>query len=233
MVLNSLYAVYIQLRLIFISLGNIRKRFIQFFSGEVLALIALVFAAQTNFGILPIPTLVTFYLGVAILTTGLITIFLAITNFPPFYEFEWKEGLSQFLVINPLDNTLLFFYDFSDPYREEFKKKDKKYLIGGLKGLNEIIDTITASESKNLNSIKFGEHFILQSQSKNQNLPLQYALIVDRDLNSYRHILRELQEQFEAFFKEILSHFEDLNTKQEQEQIFLSFDVIINSLMEN
>jgi hypothetical protein len=232
MVLNSLYVLYIQLRLIFISMGKIKRRFIQFFSGEVIAVIAFLIAAQTSFGILPIPTIVTFYLGVSILIVALLIIFQSITNFPPFYEFEWKKGIQQFLIINPKDNKLLFFYDFTDPSREKYRKADKQKELSSLKGIKDIINRITTTKKEGLNSIKYGEHIILLSESKKKNLPLQYALIVERDLDTYKYILRKLRRQFESFFNEILRDFEEISQIQEQEQLFLSFDVILQSFIE-
>lgn len=230
MIINSLYAVYVQIRLIQISLGNIKKRLLEFFAGEVLALISLLFAAQTTLSILPLPTLMTFYIAVFLLTTGFIIIFFAVYNFPPFYEFEWKENIFQYFVMNPERGVLLYFYDFIDPKREGFQKSDKKYILGDIQGVDSMISAITNSKSQ-LNSITHKDKIVFLEYSSSAQLPLIYGLIVGKNLNSYQYIIKELKVQFESFYKEILQNPAILDAQFEQEQLFSTFDVFMYSFI--
>jgi len=232
MVIDALNVVGIQIKLIKISRGEIKKRLIEFFTGEVSALTALIFAANVTFEFLPIPTLLSFFIGTSVLILGFIIIFISTFNFPPFYEFEWKENLMTFFIINEQMGSLLYNYDFIlDGEKSALSVESTQYFSGGLMGLESIISTITSSKDKRLKLIKHGDALILLSYSSAQSIPIIYALVVKKDLNSFRSVLETLKVQFESFYKEVLINFDKLNLKDNEGQLFRSFDVIIDNLL--
>ena len=232
MVIDALNVIGIQIKLIKISLGQIKKRLIEFFLGEVLALTALVFAANVTFKFLPIPTLQSFFLGTSVLILGFIVIFISSYNFPAFYEFEWRDNLMTFFIINEITATLLYSYDFIvEGKKSALSNESTQYFSSGLLGLENIISTITLTKDQKLKQIKHGDALILLIYSSNQTIPIIYALVVKKDLNSFKYVLNTLKNQFESFYKEVLLNFEKLNLKDNEGQLFKSFDLIINDIL--
>jgi len=232
MVLNSLYIILIQIRLIKISVGNIKIRLKQFLTGEVLALTALVFAAQVSFSFLPLPTETSYFIGIGFLISGFSIIFLAEYNFPPFYEFYWRENLLRFFIINQKNNSILYESDF---YKSEIDETEdnlsKIYFSGGLMGLENIISTITFTKDEKLKIIKHGDASLLLEYTTDYPIPIIYALVVKRDLNSFRYIIRTLKTQFESFFKDILIVYDKLKVGANESQLFKSFDEIVDNII--
>jgi hypothetical protein len=231
-VLDALYVILVQLRLIKISVGNIRKRLLQFFTGEVLALSALVFAANVSFNYLPISTEISFFIGTGLLVSGLAIIFLSSYEFPPFLEFEWVDNLLKFFVINQENSSILYNYDFSELLVDEALKEDiKQYFSGGLMGLDNIISTITYTKGERLKQIKHGDALILLEYTSEFPIPIIYALVVRRELNTYKYIMRNFKNQFESFFDTVLINLDRMGLGQGENQLFKSFDMIIENIV--
>ena len=239
MVINALNLIYIQLKLIKLSFGIIKTKLKQFFIGEILALIALIFAAQVLLNILPgVTTETSFFIGVALLTIGFLIIFSAVYDFPPFYEFEWKSNLLKLFIINQKTKSCLFYYNFSEYFSQNNNISEKKsetnqseldtLFSGGIIGIEEMISMITGTEKEKINKIEQSDSFIFLEYGTNPAY-LNYVLLVRKDLNSYGPFLNFVKSQFESFFREILLNLDDL--KGNQELLFGSFNIIIKSMI--
>jgi len=235
-VLNGLYIIRFQLILINRSIGNIKKKFILFFIGAMISFIALIFAILVGLRSLPpIINEIIYFTGVGVLFIGFIIMYFSIYNFPPFYEFEWRENLFKLYIINQRDYSLLYHYNFI----QEFEKNQETYqnlsnnrdliFSRGIIGIESIITIITGIKNEKINKIKHGDYHIFLEYGANPS-NITYVLVVKKDLISAHHLLKIIRTQFEVFYKEILLNLDNL--KQEQKQLFESFEIIINRILQ-
>ncbi|MFX1311498.1 MAG: hypothetical protein ACFFHD_02655 [Promethearchaeota archaeon] len=235
-VLNGLYIIRFQLILIKRSVGGIKRKFILFFIGAIVSFFSLIFATLVGLHSLPpIINEIIYFTGVGILFIGFIIIYFSIYNFPPFYEFEWRENLFKLFIINQRDYSSLYHYNFI----QEFDKKEESYqnlsnnidLIfpRGIIGIENIITVITGIKNEKINLIKHGDFHIFLEYGVNPS-NITYVLVVKKDLISAHHLLKTVRTKFENFYKEILLNLDIL--KREQRQLFESFDVIINKILQ-
>lgn len=234
-VLNGLYIIRFQLILIRKSVGSIKKKFRLFLFGAIVSLFALFFAALVGLGILPpIINEIIYFTGICELLIGFIIISLSVYNFPPFYEFEWRNNLLKLFIINQQNKRCLYSYDFI----EKFEKKGTKgqnhpnnfdrLFSKGILGIDTIITTITGTKDKRINKIKKGDFHIFLEYGL-QPSPITFVLVVKIDLISTHHLLKSIKSRFESFFKQILLNLDNLN--EEHEQLFRSFDIIMNQIL--
>ncbi|MFX0100032.1 MAG: hypothetical protein ACFFCS_10670 [Candidatus Hodarchaeota archaeon] len=228
-VLSIYHALGSQIRIIQKSKGQIRFRATQMFIGELIALSALIFALNVTFGFLPIHQIVSYFIGVFDLTIGFLIMFIAANDFPPFYEFEWKMNLQNLFIINQVDNSILFSQSFIKMEGDEEYRKE--LISGGIMGIEDLITAITDTKDEKINKIKQEDSFILLEYASDFNIPLVFAFIVKKDLDSFRSILKTIKDQFESFFKHILEHYEDFNVGGNEEQVFSSFDIILDTIL--
>ncbi len=235
-ILNGLNILRFQVILIKRSIGIIKKKFKLFFIGAIISLFALIFAVLVGLGVLP-PFIneIIYFIGVSELFIGFITISLSVHNFPPFYEFEWRENLLRLLIINQKNKNCLYSYSFI----EKLGKKaisNKKYPVNydelfsrGILGIDSIITTITRTKDQRINKIKQGDFHIFLDYGSDQPY-LTYVLIVKMDLISTYHLLKSIRIRFESFFKEILLNLDEL--KEEHLQLFESFNINLNKILQ-
>ncbi len=235
-VLNGLYIIRFQIILIRKSVGSIKKKFKLFLFGAIISLFALFFAALVGLGILsPIINEIIYYTGICELLIGFIIISLSVHNFPPFYEFEWRNNLLKLFIINQQNKNCLYNYDFI----EKFEKKSKKIqnlpnnfdrlFSKGILGIDTIITTITGTKDKRINKIEKGDFHIFLEYGT-QPSSITFILVVKIDLISTHHLLKSIKSRFESFFKEILLNLDNLN--EEHILLFRSFDTIMNHILQ-
>ncbi len=238
MVLSALNCVYVQVKLIKRTLGDIRRRITQFFVGELFSLSALIFALQVSFGFIPFGTPENwFFLGTSLLIIGFLTMFVAVNDFPPFYEFEWQLNLIHFLIINQRTNICLYSYIFHQESEEGSLlstqtniNPDMKATLfsGGISGINAVISGITDTTKEKINKIKQENSDILLDYGVGPSY-LTYALVVKKDIKSANIFLKSLKYQFETFFKQILIKLDSI--QGDQNKLFSSFDIIVYGML--
>lgn len=235
-VLNGLYIIRFQLILISRSVGSIKTKFRLFFIGAMVSFISLIFATLVGLRSLPpIINEIIYFIGVGVLFIGFIIMYFSIYNFPPFYEFEWRENLFKLYIINQRNYSCLYHYNFIQEFEKnrviDQKLSIKRDLIfsRGIIGIQSIITIITGIKNEKINKIKQGDFHIFLEYGVNPS-SITYVLIVKRDLTSAHHLLKTVRIQFEDFYKEILLNLDNL--KQEQEKLFESFDIIINRILQ-
>lgn len=220
-----IYILIFQIRLINTSKGIIKNRLLLIFIGTDLSIISLFVVLEIIAVFYPLNILI--FIGISLLMVGLIIVLLGVNSFPAFYELKWKENLLRLLIIDQKNHTSLYSYDFS-----EFKSKHEDYkrlFSGGITGIDSILSAITKTEGEKINKIKQADSLILLEYGTSFSLQITYALIVKEDLESNRFFLKSIKNQFEAFYKEILS---DVNSFiGSEEQLFGSFDIIIKGLL--
>jgi len=228
--LNGINVIRFQIILVRKSVGKIKRKFFFFLLGALVSFPALGFAVVVGIGILPpIINEIVYFTGVAILLLGFIIISFSVYEFPPFYEFEWRENLLKLFIINQKTREYLYFHDFTENLIDDLSQDDKaKLYSGGILGIESIITTITNTKEEKINKIEQKDSVILLNYSS--VIPyLTYALIIRKDLLSLGHLLDTIKLQFEVFYREILINLENL--KGNQKLMFGSFDIILRGIL--
>lgn len=228
-----------QTRLVIKARGKIKKHLIQILIGGIIYFGSLFFIIEIFINLLyPLEnsTILLFLCTISFIA-GFIIILSGIFGFPAFFELNWEENLMNFFIINQINNSCLFKYNFSGIFQEgRFLKENNDYtqkkfeniLSGGVTGIDRIIAEITNTENEKINKIEREDSLIFLEYGSNISSNLTYVLITKKDLNSNLYFLNSLKKQFESIFKEILS---DVEHFEEKEQLFKNFDVIIDDLL--
>jgi hypothetical protein len=229
-VLNGLYIIRFQIILIQKSIGRIRKKIRFFFIGALISLVALIFATLVGLRVLPpLFNEIVYFIGVLILFIGFLIVYLSVYNFPPFYEFEWRENLIKLFIFNPNNYKTLYLLDLvQDSHPTIYSEHRDKIFSKGISGIEKVITLITDSEIERINKIQRDE-FLIIFEYGTAPIPLIYVLIVKKDLISSKHLLKTIRTRFESFFKEILNNLDP--TEEDQEKIFNSFNPIIKKIL--
>lgn len=227
-VLNGLYIIRFQIILIQKSIGRIRTKIRFFFIGALISLIALVFATIVGLRFLPpIINEIVYFTGVLNLFIGFLIIYFSVYNFPPFYEFEWRENLIKLFIFNPKDFKSLYHLDLvQNSHTSNYAENIDRLFSKGISGIEKLITTITNTKTERIDKIQ-QDDFLIMFEYGNVPISLIYVLIVKKDLISSKHLLKIIRIRFESFFKEILLNLD--NIEEDQEKIFISF----NNIMEN
>lgn len=222
-------------------MGDIRRRLVQLFIGEVIALLALAFAFVVVFASnIGWPTEPFFFTGCSVLITGLLTMFYASVDFPPFYEFDWKSKLIKLFVIDPATNQFLYARDFSTkvppspasaPAEADRDKMRDELFKGAITGIEAMLATISMSSQQKLSEIDQGGSNILLEYSSAGLSPITYALVVTKDLSSLRHFEKAIKAQFESFFSGLLKNLDRVVKAGSPERVFESFDIVLNNML--
>lgn len=224
------YILFIQIKLIITSKGSIKKRLNLIFIGEVLDIISLFFISESPLGFSQTDYHSTlFFIGIIILISGFIVASLGVYAFPAFYEFKLKENLLKLYIINKDNNYCLFSHDFSDIKQQDTHIEHETLFSGGIIGIDIIISLITDTTNENINKIKQADSFILLEYGTQLLSNLIYALVVKNNIKSNRYFLKSIKDQFESFYKEMLSELDNITGSKEL--LFSSFEVLINNII--
>ncbi len=231
--LNAYYLIQFQVKLIRISFGSIRRKLSLTFIGELIALSSLPFAITTGFsGPGAASFNITFLVGVAILMTGFLIMFVAANDFPPFLEFDWALNLRKLFIINQNSNSFLYTHNFEKVLPGDNREKSRDEIFsGGITGIEKLIASVTGGEGEKITRIDQEDSIILLEYGK-VGIRIIYALVVKKDLLSLRYFLRTVKYHFESFYKNILTNLEALHLGEGQDRLFLSFERILNRLRE-
>ena len=223
------FILIIQIRLIIISKGNIKKRLLHIFIGNLLSIFSLFFILEIN-GDLDLSENIPFMIGLAFLIVGFILTSFGVYAFPAFYEFKWKKNLLSLFIINQEINTILYSHNFAD-IKSDYKNQDYEAIFSSaIIGIEKIVSVITNTQDSKVNKIEQADSLILIEYGSDLSPEIIYALIVKEDLKSNSYFLKSIKTQFESFFKEILSNVNYF--KGNEERLFGSFDIVIKNLID-
>ena len=169
------------------------------------------------------------FIAVVLLIFGLFFSLIGQYVFPTLYGFKWEGNILKLFIINQETNFCLYSHDFSK-IKSESKRKDYEQLFSvGIIGIDSILSAITDTRGEKINKIKQIDSLILFEYGSSNLSDIIYALVVRKDLKNNINFLKAIKNQFESFYKEILSK---LNTlKGNEEQLFGSFDIIIEDMI--
>ncbi|MFX0102930.1 MAG: hypothetical protein ACFFCS_25400, partial [Candidatus Hodarchaeota archaeon] len=248
-VVTAIYILIFQIRLVLGSMGSIKSRLKLFITGEVICLFGLISAAELIMDMLVtiIPENLkdfTILIGVGTLIIGFTIIFISGYNFPEnaFYEVEWKRSLLKLFIVDVNTNKSLYNCTFSDITSESGEEKKgigkvnqeditsgDALFSGGIVGIESLVSEISKAEAQKTNKIDRGNSFILLEYGSESFLPVLYALVVNKDLDSLAFFLKNVRVQFESFYNRILQNLDKIPTKREQ--LFSSFDMILKNIL--
>ena len=237
-ILTAYYVFSFQIRVIRRSMGTIKRKFIQFVLGEFVSLSAIGFAVPVGLGILkPEINELIFFIGVSILLIGFIILFFSAYEFPPFYEFEYRENLSKLFIINQENNACLYYCNLAELVAQLAQKNkmadapqtdSDRIFSGGIAGIESIIAVITDTKTEKIDKIKHEDSIILLEYWTAAH-PLTYALVVKKDLSSLRYLLQSIKNKFEMINKDILMELDKF--KEIQDRLFDNFTPFIKNML--
>jgi len=159
---------------------------------------------------------------------------LGIFKFPAFLEFDWKENLLKLFIIDRNSGKELYSYTFRDVI--ERNKGDttdledrEKAIPQAIIGIEMILNSLRRKDNLKTDKIQKGKLTIIFEQGGELFPNITYALVVGKELNSLGFFLKQIKMQFEGFFKEILLMLPKFG--EGKEELFSSFDVIINNII--
>jgi hypothetical protein len=100
----------------------------------------------------------------------------------------------------------------------------------GIIGIDMVLSEITNTKGETINKIQRPDSLILLEYGSGISSHIIYALIVKKDLKSNSYFLKLIRNQFESFYKEILKELDEF--KGSEEQLFGSFDVLLENLLQ-
>ena len=232
---SALFLVYFQVKMIKLALGRLKGKLIQLFTGELIALSSLVFAANATFGFIPfISAETSFFTAVTILTAGFLLLFWAANDFPPFYEFEWRDSLTKLFIVDARDFSFLFARDFQSRGDNDRMDERDELFSGAISGIEGMIDSITGTSGKGvINKIEREGSIIFLERGTISDPPLLYILLASRDLNSMTAFLRDIRNMFETRFKDTLVqlHRSEPDKRKDLTGLFSSFGASLDQLV--
>jgi len=230
--LGLFYMLFLQLKLLNRSTGNIKRRLGVILLGEVIFGIALVLGGKGVPILLYSPEIQWLFAIILAIFAELI-IFIAIYKFPAFLEFEWRENLIKLFILDQKRLSILYSYNFikNDEIvnnSDEFFNRDR-LLTKGIIGIDDIIGSIRGIKTHKLEVIQHGNFLLLLRSGDIEYKSLTFALLIKKEMNSMRYFLTQIKKQFQGFYRDIFAEYELLNG--EQVEMFGSFDLILKDLL--
>ncbi|MEJ2251485.1 MAG: hypothetical protein P8Y97_17750 [Candidatus Lokiarchaeota archaeon] len=232
---GAIYMFLFHINLIHKSNGELKKKLILIFTGEIIIIFSILVRSEDSLMYFS-PFIQNFVelVTLPLLLFGPLVVFLGLIRFPVFLEFEWKNELRDFYIVNKKKNQILFEYNFNKKAlnyegRKNFKDNinpKKEFLFSrGIIGIENIMSQIPDKINR-LKDVKYGRHSILIQQGGSKKLSLDYILLVKKDMSSARYFLNLLKETFEKIY---IPTIENIDSLSEQKLILNGFNRIINN----
>lgn len=230
------YLLILQIKLLKLSAGNMRKKLIVITCG----LFLIFFAVSLGGYSISEVVLGDYYhlnklISTPLLVAGFTMVFLGIYRFPGLLEFDWKDNLKQLFIIDNQRYKLLYSINIEnlingDLNAEGQNSEDKEtFFSKGLLGIEEIISTITNTSDKKIKQITHRDFFLLLNHGSEEYSSMTYSLVVNKDMESLRYFLKYIKQEFENNFKSILINIEDIEGSEKK--IFSGFDDILKNMI--
>jgi len=174
-------------------------------------------------------TIIIFFVGISLLIIGFLLTLVGLYTFPALFGFKWEGNILKLFIINQKNNICLYSRDFSKIKSEQKEKSYEQLFSVGIIGIDMVLSEITNTKGEAINKIQQPDSLILLEYGSGISSHIIYALIVKKDLKSNSYILKLIKNQFESFYKEILKELDNL--KGSEEQLFGSFDVLIENIL--
>jgi len=230
------YLLLVQIKLLQLSAGNMRKRLLIITIGLFLIFFSV------SLGGYSVSELVLgeYYdlnkiITTPLLVAGYTTVFIGVLRFPALLEFDWKDNIKQLFVIDNKQYKLLYSINIEELLRGDANSKgqdsnDKKtFFSKGLVGIDEIISTITNTSEEKIKQITHRDFFLLLNHGSEEYSNMTYSLVVNKSMESLRYFLKLIKREFENKYRNILINIEAIEGSEEE--IFSSFDTILRNMI--
>lgn len=233
-----IYVLILQFKLIRFSTGDVKRRLHKILFGFFLCIIQLFIG-----GYMPSYILLEDYspylqlLASSIFISGLMIVVLGLYKFPAFLELDWKDNILQLFIIDKRNYKLVYKFDFGKIQSDQGElineaskiEKTDTLVSRGIFGIDEIISTITKTDKQTIEKIQQGDFLILLEYGTQPITFVIFCLLIKKDTNSSRYILRTIKDKFQLLYKSILLNIEAIGGIQQE--IFISFDKIMKQLI--
>jgi len=239
-IIPIIFFIVLQLRLIKLTKGGIRRRIALFFVGMVIASIGIVMSGESMSRVFFGDLAGLFRIvGYAITNTGLLIFFVGLFRFPAFLEFDWEKNLLNLYIIDDKGKSALYACDFSVIMDKKNlneqdvtpPKKTQDLFSSGIVGIDSIYAAITNSKSERIGKIEHSDSIILLEYGDEPIQFITYALVARKEMISIRFFLKSVKKKFQNTYQNILVSLDKL--RDEVELVFSSFDYDIVELLEN
>ena len=106
----------------------------------------------------------------------------------------------------------------------------KELFSRGLTGIHELLDEITETKGETILRIEQGDNFIYLDNGDKSLSHIFFALVVKKEMNSFKYFLNEVKTSFQNSYKGLLENFTIF--ADNQEPIFLNFNNNLITLLE-
>ena len=156
---------------------------------------------------------------------------------PDVLELDWKDNILQLFIIDKRNYKLVYKFDFGKIQSDQGElineaskiEKTDTLVSRGIFGIDEIISTITKTDKQTIEKIQQGDFLILLEYGTQPITFVIFCLLIKKDTNSSRYILRTIKDKFQLLYKSILLNIEAIGGIQQE--IFISFDKIMKQLI--
>lgn len=178
--------------------------------------------AVTSYGIFqilePLPSYPYILFFSRILTIfGIVLVIGGFHGYPFFLEYQWKENLITLLIIDKSRTTELYHKEF-----QELQLNTLGILAGGIAGIVNIIKEFTESQ-KNIDVINIEDKLIFLDYGTQ----IITALLVKKNLQHAKYILKQITSKFETFFLDYLKSAASRGISIGPEEISKSMEIIL------
>jgi len=227
--LGGMYLIPFHYNLLSLSSGIIRKRLILISIGNIIMVIGMILEADEFLYRLPYDLQIgSMISSVPVFVFGELIVYLGVYKFPAFLEFDWKEHLISFYVINNNTLNLLYKHSFGYSLNDKVYNEITEKLSKGIIGIDSIVAYLSKSEKK-VKRIVQDDLVFLISKGNIPEINTAYVLIIDRDMESFPFFLNQIKNKFEYLFRNVLLHLEVI--KGNEELVFSGYTEIIEDLL--
>jgi len=238
---DGIFLLFLQVKVIKYSVAEVKKRFKLIFLAEAVIMVAMLLGSdrfKVAFNLTAMMAEGFYFLGIFVMFISEVIVLFAIIEFPSILEFKWKESLIKLVIVNKRNNSCLYRHDFYEIEAKLEKNDDKelqrdeadKLFSGGIIGIDSITAAVTKSEGAKMRKIQHGNSLIMLDYSTlPENQDIVFALVVNEDLHSLEFFLKVLRDQFQSFYKDLLTKIDQV---QGNESIYFgSFDIILKNIL--
>ncbi len=200
--------------------NKVQKKLIIAFTGIIL-FCAAIYLSFPRFETLLIESGIVLFSLKVIAVLGLALVFYGFNGYNFILESQWRKNLLELHIIDKDRNTCL--------YHRYFKATENPHdelLVEGLTGIERLVKEFT-NASSDLDIINFENKLILL----NHGQKVISALIVNKNLQNSRYILREITSKFEIFFWDYLKNPQSYDSWLTRGDLFKPMDFFIQNFI--
>ncbi|MCK4688322.1 MAG: hypothetical protein KAT66_09330 [Candidatus Lokiarchaeota archaeon] len=235
--IGGFYMINFQRKLIKLTTGEVKNKFIIIIAGELFVAGGMGFGSGLS-TILQFQMFeeIFYLISVYIIILGLIIMFYGIFRFPVILEFNWVQNLRKLYIIDQEKLTELYTFDFTNSNNKIIVSKKNPDVMKtnnmssiGIIGINEIFSSITNTDKLKIKKIKQGESFIHLEYGDEPLSYIIFIVLAEKKMTSVNFFLKIIKKQFQSLYKDFLIN--NKSIEGYEKELFSSFDIIIKNIL--